>query len=289
MSSQNRFTRRQFLTHASALLAAPYFVPGRVLGADGATAASNRVTVACIGVRGMGNNHLKTLLGDDSAQVVAICDVDSQVRQKALDLVAAKYADKIKKGTFKGADGYNDFRELMARQDVEAVTIATPDHTHALIAIAALKSGKDVYVEKPMTLTIKEGRAMVEAVRRYGRVLQVGSQRRSSGGVRRVCEMVRSGRIGQLQKVEVGCGSRPTGPQLWSPEPVPKGFDYELWLGPAPWQPYTSKRCHYNFRFVADYSGGEMTNFGAHFLDVAQWGIGADDTGPVEIEGKGDA
>ena len=288
MSVGRRSTRRRFLKEAAGIVAAPYIVPAAALGAGSAVAPSGRLAVACIGVRNMGTNHLKSLLGSRRCQVVAICDVDSRVRKKALDRVAAKYGAKGKSGASSRADGYNDFRELLARDDVEAVTIATPDHTHALIAIAAMKAGKDVYVEKPMTLTIREGRAMADTARQYGRVLQCGSQRRSSSRVRRVCEMVRNGRIGRLVKVEVGCGSRPRRPQPWKPEPVPKGFDYDLWLGPAPWQPYTSRRCHYNFRFLADYSGGEMTNFGAHYLDVAQWGIGAGWAGPVEIEGKGD-
>ena len=280
-------TRRQFLARSGGLLAAPALIPAGALGKDGSTAPSNRIAVGCIGVRNMGTNHLRTLLGNKGVQVVAICDVDKDNRKRALDRVAAKYAEQVKKGTFEAAEGINDYRELLTRDDVDAVVIATPDHTHALISIAAMRAGKDVYVEKPMTLAIKEGRAMADAAKRYGRVLQTGSQRRSSPRVRRTCELVRSGRIGRLVKVEVGCGSRPRKPQPWTPEAVPDGLDYDLWLGPAPWEPYHNRRCHYNFRFVADYSGGEMTNFGAHYLDLAQWGIGADDSGPVEISGKG--
>jgi predicted dehydrogenase len=144
-----------------------------------------------------------------------------------------------------------------------------------------------VYVEKPMTLTLREGRAMIRAVRRHRRILQVGTQRRSSSNWRFACELVRNGRIGRLLRVETGIPTRPGEVMAWRPEPVPPELDYDLWLGPAPWAPYTTNRCHYNFRFIRDYSGGEMTNTGAHWFDIAQWGIGADETGPVEVQGTG--
>ena len=183
---------------------------------------------------------------------------------------------------------YNDFRELIARDDVDAVVVSTPDHWHVPISIAAVKAGKDVYCEKPITLTIGGGRALCDAVRRYGRVLQTGSQQRSSNEFHTACELVRNGRIGKLRTIKVEIpGNNRTCPATWEAQLVPKGFDYDMWLGPAPWQPYTEQRCHYQFRFILDYSGGQMTNWGAHYLDIAQWGNGADDTGPVEIEGKG--
>ncbi|MBN1673402.1 MAG: Gfo/Idh/MocA family oxidoreductase [Kiritimatiellae bacterium] len=275
MKRMPNITRRRFLKVAAAGLAAPAVVPARALGLAGHTAPSNRITLACVGVRGMGLNHLRTLLGLSTVQVAALCDVDRRVLESRLKLAA------------KGTAGYADFRELVAREDIEAVVIATPDHTHALIALAALESGKDVYVEKPMTLTIREGRAMAEAVRRYGRVLQVGSQRRSSAGYRRMCELVRNGRIGPLHTVDVRFTTRAGSAKPWSPEPVPAWFDHDKWLGPAPWTPYHPSRCHYAFRFVRDYAGGDLTNWGAHYLDIAQWGIGADDGGPVTIEGSG--
>ena len=282
-------TRRGFLKGAAATLAAPYVLTSSALGGAGRAAAGERVTVAVIGVRNRGGQLLGSLLGHGDAQVVGVCDVDGSVVERGIRRAEDAYADGENRGRYAGVWGTADFREVMAREDVDAVVVATPDHTHALVSIAACRAGKDVYVEKPMTLTIREGRAMVEAVRRYGRVLQVGSQRRSEGGVRHTCELVRNGRIGKVEKVEVGFGVRPGSPQPWAPEPVPEGFDYDRWLGPAPWAPYTEKRCHYNFRFVRDYSGGEMTNWGAHFFDVAQWGLGTDDTGPVEVAGEGEA
>jgi predicted dehydrogenase len=285
MATERGLTRREFLKGAAvAAVAAPYVIasPARL-----GRGANDRINVACIGVKNKGGGHLRALLGREDVQVVAVCDVDRKVRQGALEQAKRAYGDGRRSGTFRGTAGYNDFRRVMARDDVDAVVIATPDHTHALISLAAIRAGKDVFVEKPMTLTVREGRVMVEAVRRYGRVLQVGSQRRSSGRHRFACELVRNGRIGRLLRVETHIPVRPASPQPWSPEPVPDGFDYELWLAPAPWKPYTTRRCHYNFRFIRDYSGGEMTNFGAHFFDVGQWGIGADETGPVAVEGAG--
>jgi len=270
---------------AAATIAAPYVVPSSVFGA---TAPSNRITFGCIGVGGQGSGHLGNLIGNNEAQVLAVCEVDTGRREKARARVEQAYAARSPSGSYQGCVGYNDFRELLARKDIDAVTVVTPDHWHALISIAAMKAGKDVYCEKPLTLTIAEGRAIADVQKRYGRIFQTGAQRRSSPRCRRACELVRNGFIGKLLRVEVGVGLRPTAPCLDKPEPVPPGFDYDMWLGPAPWAPYTTKRCHYNFRFVRDYSGGEMTNFGAHFLDLAQWGIGADDSGPVEIEGKGE-
>lgn len=278
-------SRRSLVRAAAAALAAPYVVPSTVFGA---AAPSNRITFGCIGVGGQGGGHLGNLLGNTEAQVLAVCEVDAGRRDKARQRAEQAYAARSPSGSYQGCVGYNDFRELLARRDIDAVTIVTPDHWHAIMCIAAMKAGKDVYCEKPLTLTIAEGRAIADVQKRYGRVFQTGAQRRSSPRCRRAIELVRNGFIGKLLRVEAGVGLRPTQPCLDKPEPIPPGFDYDMWLGPAPWAPYTTKRCHYNFRFVRDYSGGEMTNFGAHFLDLAQWGIGADDSGPVEIVGKGE-
>jgi len=290
MSREERLTRREFLKGAAALaVSAPYVITSSAFGGPGRRPAGDRINVAAIGVRGRGNSLMREVIGRGDAQIVAICDVDKKVRDGRVRQVEEEYAKKTERGSFKGITGYNDFRELMARKDIDAVIVATPDHTHAIITIAAANAGKDIYVEKPMTHNIKEGQAMVKAVRQNKVIVQVGSQRRSSSDVRKKCELVRNGRIGKLHTVKVGIGVRPEEPQPWKPEPVPPGFDYDLWIGPAPMKRYTAKRCHYTFRFIRDYSGGEITNFGAHHLDVAQWGIGADHSGPVEIEGKGEA
>ncbi len=288
MSRDKSLSRRQILKGAgAAVVGAPFVVSSTALGGSGRSGASERINVASIGVRNMGNNHLRTLLGSDEAQVVAICDVDKKIREDRLKTARKRYADRAKTGSFKGVKGYNDYRKVVARDDIDAVVVAVPDHNHAIITVAALKHGKDVYIEKPMTRCIKEGRIMTETVRRYGRVLQVGSQQRSGDHFRLACELVRNGRIGRLKKVKVGIPTRSGNNDTWSPQPVPPELDYDMWLGPAPYTPYHPDRVHYNFRFVSDYSGGDITNWGAHHLDIARWGIGSERGGPVEVWGTG--
>ena len=272
-------TRRDFLktstTAAGVALALPAIVPSSVFGAD---APSSRVTMGCIGTGGQGSSDMKGFKGQSGCQVVAVCDVDASHAEKA-----AQTAGLDAKACYK------DFRDVLARGDIDTVLIATPDHWHVPIAIAAVHAGKDVYCEKPLTLTIAEGRRLADEVKRYGRILQTGSQQRSSTEFLKACEMVVNGRIGHLHTMRVGISNNNrTCEPTWTPEPVPDGFDYDLWLGPAPWEPYHTQRCHYQFRFILDYSGGQMTNWGAHHLDIAQWGNQADATGPVEIVGKGE-
>ena len=203
-------------------------------------------------------------------------------RDAAKGIVDEKHGDQ-------GCAAYNDFRELLARDDIDAVCIGTPDHWHGLVCIAAAKAGKDMYCEKPLVNTIAEGVAVRDAIKRYGRVLQTGSHERSRPNARYACELVRNGRIGKLHTIRVNLpwDDRDLTP-LPVPMPVPEGFDYDLWLGPTPWYPYTEKRCHFWFRYILEYSGGEVTDRGAHVIDIGQLGNGTDDTGPVEITGKGD-
>jgi len=182
-----------------------------------------------------------------------------------------------------GCAAYRDYRELLARDDVDGVVIATPDHWHARIAVDACEAGMDVYCEKPLSLTVAEARAMVRAARRNGTVFQVGSQQRSEANFRLACELVRSGRIGRLQQVRAGFGVGPT--CGWEPnQAVPRELDWDLWTGPAPMAEYTPKRCLETFRWFYDYAGGMMTDWGAHHNDIAQWGIGADGGGPIRTE-----
>ncbi len=273
-------SRRSFLKSSAAVssaLALPAIVPSSVFGAN---APSNKIPVGCIGIGKQGSGLMGSFVGKGKGDsvVIAACDVDAERLESA----------RVRAGLDKKSC-YNDFRELIARKDIDAVAISTPDHWHALMSVAAIKSGKDVYCEKPLTLTIAEGRALANASRRYGRVVQTGSQQRSSELFRRACELVRNGRIGKLHTVKVDIpGVNRKNPMDWKPEPVPEGFDYNMWLGQATDAPYHPMRCHYSFRFILDYSGGQMTNWGAHYLDIAQWGIGADDSGPLEIEGKGE-
>jgi predicted dehydrogenase len=295
-STRPAISRRNFLktTAAATTLAAPYFVPARVFGA---AAPSNRITVGCIGVGNQGFPNLQRFLKLADCQVVAVCDVnrgsygykepgDFRGREPAQQEVERHYAEQRDAGQFKGCGAYNDFRELLARDDIDAVMIATPDHWHEAMTIAAAKAGKDIYCEKPLGLTIGGQQKMIAAVREHGRVFQTGTHERSHPVVRHVCELVRSGAIGEVKRVVAHVGRHnKVGPGPgWKPMPVPEGFDYDFWLGPAPEAPYHKDRCLYNFRFNYEYSGGQVTNFGAHSLDIAQWGLGMDDTGPVEVE-----
>lgn len=292
-----RPSRRRFLSSAAAVIAAPYVVPGSVLGQN---APSKRISVAVIGTGNQGVQDMQAVLQEEDAQVVAVCDVNrgsagyktaSQFlgREPAKALVEKHYAQRARAGEYRGCDAYTDFREVLARKDIDAVLIVVPDHWHAIMTIMAARAGKDIFCEKPLGLTVADGRAMVEAVRRHGIVLQTGSHERSRWQTRFACELVRNGRIGQLKRIQAVVGPwNKTGPVgKFAEMPVPEGFDYERWLGPAPWAPYHSDRCLYNFRFHLDYSGGQVTNYGAHSLDMAQWANGSDDTGPVEIEDAG--
>ena len=272
-------SRREFLKGSAAVAGAafawPTIVPSSVFGA---AAPSNRLTMGCIGLGGQGSGNMKGFNAKKDCAVVAVCDVDADHREKAREVVGLD-----------AKSSYNDFRDVIARDDIDAVSIAAPDHWHVPISIAAVRAGKDVFCEKPLTLTIAEGRILVDEVKRYGRVFQTGSQQRSGSEFRKACELVVNGRIGKLHTmtVQIPGNNRKCEP-TWTPEPVPAGFDYDMWLGPAPWEPYHKQRCHYEFRFLLDYSGGQMTNWGAHYLDIAQWGNQADNTGPVEIKGKGE-
>lgn len=273
-------SRRSFLKSAAATLGAPMIVPASVLGKDGTVAPSERVTLACIGTGGQGTGNLQAFLRDERVQVVAICDVDDGHRANALGIAGLKEDA-----------GTRDFREVVGREDVDAVMIATPDHWHSLITVAAARAGKDIYCEKPLAASIAEGRFVSDTVRKLGRVLQCGTWRRSGIHVRMACEWVRNGYIGDLKSIEVGVPGtfaiRGGFTGLEEPEPVPDSFDYALWLGPCPEAPYTAARCHFNFRWVEQYAPGYITDWGAHFIDVAHWGMDADDSGPVEVSASG--
>jgi len=274
-----KVSRRDFLKGsavvAGAVIASPAIVPSSVFGSG---APSNRITLGCIGLGGQGTGNMKGFRGKSNCEVVAVCDVDAGHLARALQIAGLN-----------ANSAYTDFREVLARDDIDAVSVATPDHWHIPVSVAAVRSGKDVYCEKPLTLTIGGGRVFANEAKRYGRIVQTGSQQRSGSEFRFACELVRNGRIGKLHTMRVGIhGNNRTCPPTWKAEPIPDGFDYDMWLGPAPWEPYTTQRCHYQFRFILDYSGGQMTNWGAHYLDIAQWGNAADDTGPVEIVGSGD-
>jgi predicted dehydrogenase len=278
MHTNWKVSRREFLAAGGAAAAAPYVISARVLGAEGQPPANSRINVCAIGIKNRGRGIMGGCLGDARTRVVAICDVDRSVRDSGVAAVTKHY------GGDPGVKGYNDFREVMARPDIDAVLIATPDHSHAMLSIAAMKAGKDVYIEKPMTYSILEGRVMADTAKRLGRVVQVGSQHQSGAGLARMAELVQNGRIGKVLTAytSVAC-SRPNSPKPPSPQPVPDGFDYDLWVGPAPWSAYDPARCHYNFRFVRDFGTGEMGNWGGHSFSAVNLVLGKEDTGPVEV------
>jgi len=239
----------------------------------------------------MGSRHVSRLAARNDVQALAVCDVREAKRQLNKRTVEEAYADRDGfKQAAKDLTLHNDFRELLARDDIDAVVIATPEHWHCIPAIEAAKAGKDIYCEKPMSHTIREGRAMVDAVRRYGQVFQTGSQQRSSREFRFACEMVQSGRIGELKSVEVYVGGPSRDGNLPGQSEVPKGVDWDRWLGPAPWRPYSPVLCPPpsndgpgGWMGYRDYGGGGMTDWGSHHFDIAQWGMATDTSGPVEI------
>jgi len=276
--------RRSFIKAVTAgAIGAPLIVPSTVFGQN---APSNRFTMGVIGTGSMGTGNMQNFLKRDDVQVIAVCDVDRSRRLEAKKIVEDTYAEKNDRSDFKGCTDYNDFRELIDRKDIDLVTIAVPDHWHSIPAIMAANAGKDIYAEKPLARTIHEGRAIVEAVKKNNIVWQTGSWQRSRSQFHNACELVRNKRIGELKEVLVGL---PTGSplELQQEMPVPDGLDYDFWLGPAPWAPYTEQRCHWNFRWILDYSGGQLTDWAGHHCDIAQWGMDTEDTGPISVEGTG--
>lgn len=279
---RTNISRRRFLRNAAGAsigaLGLPYIVSSSALGQGGAVAPSERVVIGCIGVGSQGSGNMRGLLGKKGAQVVAVCDVDRNHVNNAKATVDKRYGNADCKT-------YHDFRELIAREDVDALSMALPDHWHSIPVVMAAQAGKDVYGEKPLARTIHEGRVMVDAFHRFGRVWQTGSWQRSVANFHRACELVINGRIGKVKYVEVGL---PTGggTDVKKVQPVPEHLDWDFWLGPAPWVPYRGVS-HWDWRWIMDYSGGQLTDWAGHHVDIAHWGLGLDRTGPQEIEGRG--
>jgi predicted dehydrogenase len=283
-------TRRNVL---KAVAAAPFFLPSRIWAAE--TPPSDRLGVGFIGMGIQSRGLLNSFLHEHSVEVVAVCDVDTTRREAARKRVDEHYAAFPASGR-PGCSAYNDFRELLVRKDVDAVCIATPDHWHAIITLAALRAGKDVYCEKPLTHNIHEALEVMKAVDASGRVLQTGSMQRSMKEFKVACELVRNGAIGQVERVSCSFGDPPVPCDL-PEEPMEFGLDWDTWLGPAPQRAYSSvlspRGLHDHFpdwRLYREFGGGMVTDWGAHHLDVAQWGLGMDEGGPVEVrppEGKG--
>jgi predicted dehydrogenase len=286
MISKKSISRRELLKRATGTaigtIAFPYIVPASVLGNNGDTAPSERITMGCIGVGSQGTSNMRGFLSKDEVQIVAVCDVDKRRLDKAKWRVDDRYQNSDCKT-------YVDFRELIARDDIDVLSLATPDHWHSIPVLTAARAGKDMYGEKPLARTIYEGKAMVEAVQRYNLIWQTGSWQRSLWNFRRACELVRNGRIGKVHTVEVGLPTGRPGHNI-PVQDVPEGLDWDFWLGPAPWRPYQQfgrSGPHWDWRWVMDYSGGQLTDWAGHHVDIAHWGLDLEYTGPVEIEGKG--
>jgi predicted dehydrogenase len=290
-----RLSRREFLKStgaaAAAAIVAPSVNPASILSRQ--VAPSDIMLLGLIGVGRQGQADMQELIYrglEEGARVAAVCDIDSHRLDNAQWLAEKIYARELGKGAYKGVAAYHDFRELLARKDIDGVTIVSPDFWHAVHAVAAAKAGKDIYLEKPLTNTIAEGRSLVAAVRKTKRVLQVGSQQRSSIHFLMACELVRNGRIGQLKTIRVWL-PEDQGSGNAQPTPVPRNLDYDFWLGPIAPAPYCEDRVHPQLTYerpgwlqVEPYCWGMVTGWGSHMMDIAQWGNGTDDTGPVSIE-----
>jgi predicted dehydrogenase len=281
MNTVKSVSRRQFLrgtAGAAALLGvAPSLIPSRLLGED---APSKKITVGFIGTGDHGTGwNLRRYMQLKDAQVLVVCDVDRNRMKNAKDIVDEQYRNKDCAMT-------GDFREVLARKDVDAVMISTPDHWHTLISVMAVRAGKDVQCEKP-TLTIGEGKILIDEVRKHKKVFQTSTEDRSLPVYHRMAELVRNGRIGRLQRIEVILPRQPGSAGDPTPQPVPPELDYDMWLGPAPQAPYNKDRVHFNFRWIQDYSGGIICDWGAHLFDTAQWANDTERSGPVEVDGKG--
>jgi predicted dehydrogenase len=291
MKKKSVLTRREFMFRSAATLGAaaafPAIVPSTVLGAS---APSNRITMGMVGMGGQMGGHFSRMLDQPGVQVLAVCDVDRNKRESAKAQAEQTYAGASASGTYKGCDAYLEYEQLCERPDIDAVVICTPDHWHAAISLAAIRAGKDVLCEKPMTLTIHEGRLVSNACKQYGAIYQVGSQQRSEWAFRTACEIVRNGWIGKVKTCHASLGQFAP-PMTLAEEPIPDGFDYDRWLGPTPWYPYNFERVKGDFgggwRRWWEYGSRKNGDWGAHHFDIIQWALGMDDSGPVRFIPKG--
>ncbi len=289
--SPKRVNRRQFIQRsalAAGMVCCPTFIPSSSLGKDGAVAPSEKIVMGSMGLGIRGTSNMRDFMKNDDVRVVAVCDVSKSQRQKAKQIVDDYYVNE-------DCALYNDFRELLARKDIDAVSLAVPDHWHALVGIAAARAGKDLYYEKPIGLSLEQGQALRKAVQENHNVFQFGTQQRSDDKFRFGCELVRNQRIGELKTIYVGAPASwpiPQDPLI----PVPEDLDYDMWLGPAPQAPYSYQRCrpftdqesYSTWYHIYDYCLGFIVNWGIHHLDIAQWGNNADNTTPIDVEGKGE-
>lgn len=275
--------RRDFMKNAilaSGIIAIPTIVRASALGKNGFVAPSERIVMGGIGVGSMGTGDMKNFLKNAGVQYVAVCDVDTTHSAKALALVAEANGNK-------DAKAYGDYREFLENEKLDAVHIALPDHWHALPSIAAANKGLDIYGQKPLARSVKESRAIVNAAEKNNIIWQTGSQQRSGARFRKACELVRSGKLGKIERVEVGLPDG--GHKAGNPEPmaVPEELNWDMWLGPAPKVPYRGI-AHWDWRWQLAYSGGQLTDWAGHHIDIAQWGLGMERSGPISVEGEGE-
>ena len=281
-------TRRDFLKTASVATAA--LALPRSMRGQSKSSANNRLNLGLIGNGLICGNHFGALIGRDDCRIVAVCDVNLAKARKMRDRAEKQYGAATTSGTYHGVDVYHYHEEILARDDIDAVFVTTPDHWHAAIANAAMIAGKDVYCEKPLTLTIPEGRILVNTARRHGRILQTGTQQRSNASFRKAAEIVRNGLIGDLKYVRTQLGHFSPAAPL-AEQSIPAEFDYDRWLGPTPWRPYNENREMGNYgggwRCYTEYGGRKNGDWGAHHFDIIQWALGMDASGPVQFIPKG--
>lgn len=281
MTNERKLTRRRFLSRATGVCIMPRYVSASALGRGAEPAPADRVTMACIGVGGRGKENLRNFMGHADCRIAAVCDVNARRAEEARQIVNQHYGDS-------GCTMYADYRDVLAREDIDAVSIAAPDQWHVLQSMEAVRSGKDIFLEKPLGLSVEEDIALRRAVRRYDRVFQFGTQQRSDRNFRFACELALSGRLGKLRRIVAATpASRAVG--CIPPSPAPSWLNWEMWVGPARWMPHTrgvTDNCG-QWGHISNFSLGWITTWGIHHVDIAQWGNGADDTGPVEVEGTG--
>lgn len=271
-------SRRTFLGGVGATLAAPYIIPSAAMGADGATAPSNKINIGVVGTGGQAGGLTENAIKHENTRIVALCDVDQGRLAEAKKKVDDYYGDTA-------CATHHDFRELLARDDIDAVIVATPDHWHALVCVEAARRGKDIYCEKPLTWSLGEGKAVVKAVQENKCVFQVGSMQRSNPNFKKACELVRNGYLGSIDQIYVSLPD--FGNAEWVDEwpAAPPELDYEMYVGPATWAPYHEKRCHWNWRWWMGFGGGQMMDWIGHHGDIAHMAMDWDHTGPKEVEG----
>jgi predicted dehydrogenase len=284
-AKMSSISRRRFLAVTGAAVAAPMIVPSSVLGQGSKPAPSERITMGIVGWGMMGPGNTSSFMKQKDCQVVAACDLDKRYLDKAVGAINKHYGNSDCKA-------YHDYREMMARDDIDAVMLAVPDHWHALLSVEACKRKKDIYGEKPLARTIAEQQAIVKAVQKYDRIWQTGSWQRSTANFHKGAEIVRNGLIGKVKEVQVGLPAghvdfKKTADKMQVSEPPPE-LDYELWIGPSQMMPYIEGRVHMNWRWNYNTGGGQLLDWIGHHGDIAHWGLGFDDTGPSEIDGTGE-